>query len=84
MKPKQSCMPRGKTNAGVSNLSVVIPRRVHRMVRLKFLSSGAVSFASYIAWWLAQAPETLTASQLVQVLEYETELKAFTNGKLIQ
>lgn len=53
----------------------MIPRRVHRVLRAKYLGSGATSFASYVTWWLAQVPEAVTASQLLQVMAYEVELK---------
>jgi hypothetical protein len=68
-------MPRGKTNFCASNLSVLIPRRVHRNVRAKYLAAGVGSFAAYLAWWLEKAPERLEPGHLVEVLGVEMELK---------
>jgi len=72
-------MPRGRTNIGISNLSLTIPRRVHRAAKARFQGSGATSFASYISWWLTKIPESLTASEAVEVLCVEIELKTFKN-----
>jgi len=70
-------MPRGRTHYAASNLSLTIPRRVHRMARTRFLATGASSFASYIAWALTSLPESLTPSQQVEIMAIELELKAF-------
>lgn len=66
-------MPRGKTNTDLSNLSLVIPRRVHRQAKAKWLRSGAPSFASYVAMVLSRAPERADAMGILEaaILEHE-------------
>ena len=69
-------MPRQQTNIGISNLSVTIPRRVHRSARLRALRSGAPNLAAYVAVILQDAAEQLTPAQQLEALMIELELKA--------
>jgi len=69
-------MPRGKTNLLTSNLSLVIPKRVHRKAKAAFLRSGTKSFGACVAWWLDQVPEQLAARQVIEAWMYEIELAA--------
>lgn len=53
-------MPRSKTNASTSNLSVTLPRSVHRQAKVNFYRTGLnISFGAYVAWCLEQVPEQL-------------------------
>lgn len=69
-------MPRNRVNPGCSNLSLVIPRSVHRAARIRALRAGAPSLASYVAMVLDQAPESLTAEQVLATHVMELRLKA--------
>lgn len=68
-------MPRGQVGIGASNLSLIIPRRVHRKVRLTALRCGAPSLPAFVAWWLDQIPESVSASETVAMHVYEFELQ---------
>lgn len=58
-------MPRGKTHPSTSNLSVIIPKSIHKAARLKALRSDAPSFAAYVATVLQEAPEKMSVASLV-------------------
>lgn len=69
-------MPRSKVNAVTSNLSVAIPRSVHKEAKVAYLRSGAkVSFAAYVAWCLKQAPAVESTDQRLslQLMELKTK-----------
>ena len=74
-------MPRQHTNIGISNLSLTIPRRVHRLARLRAIRSGAPTLASYVAVILEDAAETLTPAQQVSAAMVEAELQASRTGR---
>lgn len=76
-----SDMPRGKTSYRVSNLSLTIPRRIHRLAKVRCLRAGAPSFASYVATLLSQAPEQLSAQQVFECAVIEQELKEKPCGR---
>jgi hypothetical protein len=61
-------MIRTKNNPGLSNLSIVIPRSVHRAAKAKYMQSGAPTFAAYIAALLEQAPDRPTAQMIYRCL----------------
>jgi hypothetical protein len=68
-------MPRGYSNRFYSQLSVVIPRSVHRMARRKAILCGAPSFAAFITAVLEDAPSTMTAAHLAHLHATEFLLK---------
>lgn len=68
-------MPRGQASPFYSQLSVVIPRSIHRTARRKAIRSGAPSFAAYVAVLLDRAPDVLSAADLTHAYGLETLLK---------
>ena len=74
-------MPRQLSNNAISNLSLSIPRRVHRMARLRAIRSGAPNLASYVAVILQGAAEQLTAPQQIEALMIELELQALRTAR---
>jgi hypothetical protein len=77
-KRRNPFMPRHKTNPSLSNVSVVIPRRIHRMARVKALRSGAPSFPAWLAMVLEAAPESASGSAMVHMMCIELELKGLS------
>lgn len=74
-------MPRGKTSQVISSLSFNVPRRIHRATRLRSVQCGSPSMAAYVAWWLSQAPNSITTKQFVELMLIETEIKACHQGQ---
>lgn len=69
-------MPRETVNVGISNLSVTLPRRIHRLARVRAIRSGAPTLAAYVAVVLSRAGEQLTAAEQVEAQLVELELAA--------
>lgn len=67
-------MPRGHTNASISNLSLLIPRSIHRQARIKYLRSGAPSFAAWVAAVLETAQERTSSQLLLRAHMIELDL----------
>lgn len=67
-------MPSQKTNQKLSNLSVLLPRRVHRKAKAKFIRSGASSFPVWVAAVLDRAPTMDTAEQMFALFRMEAEM----------
>lgn len=75
-------MPRSKTNTATSNLSVIIPRDIHRKAKVNYLRSGVkVSFGAYIAWCLKQAPERLDHNAQMDLQMMEMQIKCLMPSK---
>jgi len=72
-------MPRRRSSSDLSNLSLMIPRRIHRLARMNYLRSGAPSFAAYVATVLDRAPKSMDASSLFLTHAVEAEIKALGN-----
>lgn len=72
-------MPRGRTNTAISSLSVNIPRRIHRAARVKFIRSGAPSFAAYVAMILDRAPDQPALEDTMAAHLVEIELVSLTH-----
>jgi hypothetical protein len=69
-------MPDAVTNPSVSNLSLLTLRRVHRKARrLSILSD--LPLPVVITWWLEKLPESVSASEQVEMAMTELELKSF-------
>lgn len=68
-------MPRGKTNAELSNLSVLIPRTIHRAAKARGKQIHAPSFAAYVAFVLNHGPEIPIDSVGVEFTALEKQLK---------
>jgi hypothetical protein len=73
-------MPRFKANLVISNLSLTLPRRIHRSARLKCLRAGAPSLGAYVAMVLEQAPEHVTAAQLIRMHTIELLIRTSVTG----
>ena len=74
-------MPRGYANRFYSQLSVVIPRSVHRMARKKAILCGSPSFAAFITAALEDAPSTMTGAHLAHLHATEFLLKMHAGSK---
>ncbi|MEM9109133.1 MAG: hypothetical protein AAGC72_03845 [Planctomycetota bacterium] len=69
-------MPRSKTNQAISNLSVTLPRDIHRKAKVNYYRSGVnVSFGAYVAWCLSQVPEQLEHESKMQLQLMELRLR---------
>ena len=64
-------MPKFRSNTYISNLSISLPRRVHRLVKARAIRSGAPSLAAYVATVLEQAPDRMTEQQRLQAMSIE-------------
>jgi hypothetical protein len=73
-------MPKLRSSQFVSNLSLNLPRCIHRSAKVKALRSGSPSFAAYVALLLEQAPERITAAQLIRTHAIELLTKATSSG----
>lgn len=74
-------MPRGQVSPSVSNLSVLVPRDVHRRVRLALLRSGGQSMGAVVAWWLNKIPESVSPSEMVEVMAHEMKIAALMKNR---
>lgn len=75
-------MPRGQVDpVMISNLSLCIPRRIHRQARVKWLQSGGPSFAAWVAMVLEDAEEELSVADLARMQGIEMELRMRSKGK---
>lgn len=74
-------MPRGRVSPSVSNLSVLIPKDVHRRVRLSAIQSNGQSMGAVIAWWLDKIPESVSPSELVEIYVYELRISTLMTRK---
>jgi hypothetical protein len=68
-------MPRGIRNNYASNLSVLIPRSIHRMSRCRAIQVGAPSYAAYVAAVLEKASREWTEKDLPDMHILELCLK---------
>jgi hypothetical protein len=73
-------MPRFKSNQVISNLSLTLPRGIHRSARLKCLRSGAPSLGAYVAMVLEQAPEQITGAQVIRMHTIELLIRSSVTG----
>jgi hypothetical protein len=69
-------MPRGKANQLYSQLSVVIPRAIHRAAKTKARRSGVPSFSAYVAVVLEAAADLMSTTDVGRARMIEQELKA--------
>lgn len=71
-------MIKTRNNPNISNLSLIIPRRIHRMAKRKFHRSGAKNFTAYISMLIMNAPEEgFTAKDIVSSFLIDFELNCF-------
>lgn len=73
-------MPDAPVNAGLSNLSMLTLRRVHRQARYLAIISG-VPIPVVITWRLGKLPESVSASDQVAMMTTQVEMTALKKGQ---
>jgi hypothetical protein len=72
---ERSIVPNGNTNAGISNLSTHVLRQAHRQAKLLTIRTG-LPLPVVISWWLAKLPESVSASEYVEMLVTNVQMTA--------
>ncbi len=73
-------MPDAQVNISISNLSMLTLRRVHRRARRLAIMTG-LPLPLIITWWLDKMPESVSASQRVEMLTIEVEMSTLKRSR---